>query len=60
MELFTTPDAAYFSVAITETTARNDINTDKNKVSSIRSPMLIQGRLERSETNLTHFKWEMT
>jgi len=27
-------------------------------VSSIRTPMLIQGRLERVETNLMHFKWE--
>jgi len=28
------------------------------KVSSIRTPTLIQGRLERTETNLRHFKWE--
>jgi len=27
------------------------------KVSSIRTHMLIQGRLERTETNLIHFKW---
>ena len=30
------------------------------KVSSIRTPVLIQGRLERTETNLMHFKWEVT
>ena len=31
-------------------------------VSSIRTPMLIQGRLERTETNLNgrYFKWEVT
>jgi len=29
-------------------------------VSSIRTLMLIQGRLEHTETNLIHFKWEMT
>jgi len=34
---------------------RSDI---KKKVSSIRTPMLILGRLERTETNLMHFKWE--
>ena len=27
---------------------------------SIRTPMLIKGRLERTETNLMHFKWEET
>jgi len=26
-------------------------------VSSIRTPMLTQGRLERTETNLMYFKW---
>jgi len=31
-----------------------------NKVSSIRTPMLIQGRLQRTVTNLMHFKWEVT
>ena len=25
----------------------------------IRTPMLIQGSLERTETNLMHFKWEV-
>jgi len=30
------------------------------KVSSIRTPMLIQGKLERTETNRMHFKWEAT
>jgi len=29
-------------------------------VSSIRTPTLIQGRLEITETNLMHFKWEAT
>jgi len=28
--------------------------------SSIRTPMLTQGRLERTETNQMHFKWEVT
>jgi len=28
--------------------------------SSIRTPMLIPGRFERTETNLMHFKWEVT
>ena len=27
-------------------------------VSSIRTPMLIQGRLERTETKLIHFRWD--
>ena len=31
-----------------------------NKVSSFRTPMLIQGRLDRTETNPMHFKWEVT
>jgi len=30
------------------------------KVSSIRTSMSIQGRLERTETNLMNFKWEVT
>jgi len=30
------------------------------KVSAIRTPMLIQGRIERTVTNLTPFKWEVT
>jgi len=30
------------------------------KVSSIRTPMLIQWRLERTETNIMHFKWDVT
>jgi len=30
------------------------------KASFIRTPMLIQGRLERTETNLMHFKWDVT
>jgi len=29
-------------------------------VSSIRTPMLIQGRSERTETNPMHFNWEVT
>jgi len=29
------------------------------KVSSIGTHMLIQGRLQRTETNVMHFKWEM-
>ena len=29
-------------------------------VSPIRTPILIQGRLERTETNLMHFKWKVT
>jgi len=29
-------------------------------MSSIRTPMLVQGRLERTETNLIHLKWEVT
>jgi len=32
----------------------------KKIVRSIRTPMLIQGRLERTETNRMHFKWEVT
>jgi len=28
-------------------------------ISSIRTPMLIQGRLDRTETNLMHCKWEV-
>ena len=35
---------------------RNSIKNDKIYVSSIRTPMLIQGRLERTETKLMHFK----
>ena len=31
-----------------------------HSVNSIRTPMLIQGRLERTETNLMQFKWEVT
>ena len=30
------------------------------KVSFIRTPVLIQGRLDRAEINLTRFKWEVT
>ena len=30
------------------------------KVSSIRMPMLIQGRLESTVTNIMHFEWEVT
>jgi len=29
-------------------------------VNPIRTPMLIQGKLERKETNLMRFKWEVT
>jgi len=29
-------------------------------VDSIRTPMLLQGRLDRTGTNLIHFKWEVT
>jgi len=29
------------------------------KVSSIRTPMLVQGSLKRTEINLMHFKWEV-
>jgi len=32
---------------------------DMEKVSSIRMPVLIQGRLERTETNLLHFQSEV-
>ena len=32
----------------------------KYSVSSIHTPMLIQGRLQRTETYLIHFKWEVT
>jgi len=30
---------------------------DRKKVSSIRRPMLVLRRLERTETNLIHLKW---
>jgi len=30
------------------------------KVSSIRTPMLTQRRLERMDINSTHFKWDVT
>jgi len=33
---------------------------ENGKVSSVRTPMLMRGRLERTETNLMHFKWEVT
>jgi len=36
------------------------IFSKNRKVSSIRTPMLIQGRFERRETNLMHFQWEVT
>jgi len=29
-------------------------------ISSIRTPLLIQERLERTEINLMHYKWEVT
>jgi len=29
-------------------------------INSIRTPMLIQGKLERTETNVMHYEWEMT
>jgi len=32
-----------------------DTGIDKNKVKSTRTPVLLQGRLERTETNLMHF-----
>jgi len=35
------------------------MKVDIRKVSSIRMPMLIQGRLERTGTNLMHFKWKV-
>jgi len=34
--------------------------SDSFLISSIRTLMLIQGRPERPETNLKHFKWEVT
>jgi len=39
---------------------QNSLVLQKKMVSSIRTPMVIQGRLERAEINLMHFKWEMT
>jgi len=30
------------------------------KVGSIRTPVLIKGRLERTEINLMHFKWKVS
>jgi len=30
------------------------------KISSIRTSMLIQGRLDRMETNLMHYMWKVT
>jgi len=29
-------------------------------VCSTRTPMLLRGRLKRTETNLMHYKWEVT
>ena len=42
-----------------ETKKEKTLFIDK-KVNSIRTPMLTQGRFERTENNLMHFKWEVT
>jgi len=34
--------------------------SDQGTVFSIRTPMLKQGRLEHTETNIMHFKWVVT
>jgi len=39
---------------------RGNAQEMNSKISSIRTPVLMQGRLERTETNLIHFKWEVT
>ena len=36
---------------------KNVLIKDKSMTSFIRTPMLIQGTLERTEINVTHFKW---
>jgi len=41
---------------------RSDSNSNGGyfKISSTRTPMLMQGRRERTETNLMHFKGDVT